>query len=166
MLFIAAIAISCGEAGLQINVAKDVPYDFNVEAEDVNISLEYNGIVDVDLGNQELGEYNLNDLDMNLISYEIFGLPEGQSFGSFSMIVRANASTLIEIPRLTLANTSSPATIYPGGVNVDLNTVELIRQEVIQGRQFAMENNARFEAEVPNDFVIRFNFDVLGKVRD
>ncbi len=170
IMAVALIAFSCGEAGFQLNVGKEVPYEFDVEAEEINDIasndyLNFNGIVNVTIGNEDLRDYDLSEVLMNSVYYEIEGLPNG-NYGNFEMQVTVNGLELITIPTILLTNSSTPLIIHPGGVNLNEATLELAADRIRAGDAFQLGNNAVFESEVPNDFIIRFYFDVTGKVRE
>ena len=168
------ILTQCGDAGVQANVSKDVPYEFFVDASETNDDNgDAGGFALIDLGSGEFDRFELVDVLINNINYEISGLPENTS-GEFNMILMVEAESLpplelVRTPEIVALENSSERILLYSAVDpnalVTLSTVDAVEDVIRSGQDFRLTLTTEFP-ELVQDFIITFHFDATGKVRD
>ncbi len=168
------IFMACGEAGIQINVSKVVSYDYPVDALRTNANDgNLNESNNIDLGSVEFERYNLAEIVIESIAYEISGLPEGfEDTFAMQLVVsgeRLPPIQLVETPaNSNFENSTEPVLMYSSltpNQLVNLEAIAAIETLIRDGEDFEMLVQTDFP-NLPNDLTMTYYFDVLGKIRE
>lgn len=164
------IFLACGEAGIQVDVSKSLGYDFGIDVAGIDENGNATSTNPVDLGD-ELDSYDLSSATINGITYRISGLPDNfSSTFSLDLEVPTNGiGTFVSTPENSiLENSSSDIVMYNSSVSstlVDITAINSLEGIIQNGDIFTMVADGQFN-NVQEDFIITFNFDITGKVRD
>ncbi len=166
--------LSCGEAGIQANISKTVEYTYEISASDANANGGNLNIEEkIDLGTQEFDRFDIAEVVINFVAYEISGLPEDfRSNFSMSLSVsdeEAPPTYLMATPEASNLRNSDETILMYSAINpsqlINLEAVGEVEEIIKRGNDFDMIMSTDFP-DLSQDFTMKFYFDVLVKVRE
>jgi hypothetical protein len=167
LFFISALVFSCGDAGLQLNVSKSVPFIFEIEGDDLEFDANgvasYTSEIEIDLATGELADF-IDAIDFIVINEIAMQFDEFDGDATFDLSLAAdNGIGDINDVSGPIVNGQS-ISIHPGG---DQAAMDRMSTTISNGNDFLLTVSTTFDGDVDlSGFKLTYTFDVTGKIRE